>query len=50
MKPPTEEMVTAAMKKAVELQLIPRYCIGEDEYLKHWQNIEAVLRAALNAE
>lgn len=50
MTSPTEEMVTAAMKKAVELKLIPRYCIGEDEYLKHWQNIEAVLQAALNAE
>ena len=45
----TEEMVVAAMKKAVELKLIPAYCIGEDAYLKHWQDIEAILQAALNA-
>ena len=45
----TEEMVGAAMKKAVELKLIPAYCIGEDAYLKHWRDIEAILQAALNA-
>ena len=45
----TEEMVVAAMKKAVECELIPRYCIGEDAYLKNWESIQAVIQAALDA-
>lgn len=44
-----EEMVQAAMKEAVKQGLVPKYAIGEDAYLKHWQCVEAVVRAAVSA-
>lgn len=42
----TDEMLQAAMKEAVKQGLVPKYAAGEDEYLKHWQAVEAVVRAA----
>jgi hypothetical protein len=45
----TEEMVSAAMKKAVEVGLIPRYANGEDEYLRYWEGIHKILESALEA-
>jgi hypothetical protein len=44
-----EEMVQAAMKEAVKQGMIPKYAAGEEAYLKYWQAVEAVLRAALAA-
>lgn len=44
----SQEMLTAAVKKAVELGVIPRYS-GEDQYLANWSNIEAIITAALRA-
>lgn len=43
----TEAMLSAAVKKAVEVGLIPKYAIGEETYLKNWGNVKAVLEAAL---
>jgi hypothetical protein len=42
----TEEMLQAAMKEAVKQGLVPKYAISEDEYVKQWKAVEAVLRAA----
>ena len=43
----THEMLTSAVKKAVELGVLPKQGSQED-YLKHWDNIEAILQAALD--
>jgi hypothetical protein len=45
----TELMLSEAMKAAVAHGLVPKYCAGEDAYIKAWDSIEAVLRAALSA-
>ena len=36
----TEEMLIAAVKKAVEIGLLPKYAAGEETYLKNWNGIE----------
>lgn len=44
----TDEMVQAAVKKAVEQGLIPKHCDTET-YLKNYNAIKAVLQSALDA-
>ncbi len=39
--------LTRAMKKAVELGVFPKVA-GQDEYLRHWANLEKILEAAGN--
>ena len=43
----TEEMLISAMKKAIELELFPRF-INQNEYAQYWDGMEKVLEAALN--
>lgn len=43
------DMLTAAMKKAVELGIFPQYAIDE-QYLKNWSNMREVLAAALEMQ
>jgi hypothetical protein len=43
----TQEMLEAAMKKAVETGLLPKL-VDEDTYLKNWSGMKAVLQAALD--
>ena len=45
----TQEMLNAAMKKAVELGVFPKHA-GADDYLKHWDAMKACLEAALAAQ
>ncbi|MFG6204622.1 hypothetical protein [Pseudomonas retamae] len=45
----TDEMIRAAMFKAVETSLIPRHSLLV-EYLKSWECIEQVLHAALEVQ
>ncbi len=40
----TPEMLTIAMKKAVELGIFPKYASQED-YVKHWESMKKVLEA-----
>ncbi|MFZ3280119.1 hypothetical protein [Pseudomonas sp.] len=42
----TQEMIRAAMIKAVETKLIPRHTLLA-EYLKSWEQLEQILHAAL---
>ncbi len=43
----TEDMLVAAVKKAVELKLIPKW--ADDElYTKNWEMIKQILKAAIN--
>ncbi len=42
----TEEMLTAAMRKAVELGLFPKHAAVET-YLKHWDGMRECLKAAI---
>ena len=44
----TEEMLIAAVKKAVEIGLLPKYAAGEETYLKNWNGIRAIVEAALD--
>jgi hypothetical protein len=44
----TQEMLNAAMKKAVELGLVPKHMSG-DSYLKTWDAMKQSLQAALDA-
>ena len=44
----TQEMLNAAMKKAVELGVFPKN-LGPDEYLKNRDTMKACLQAALAA-
>lgn len=44
----TQEMLNAGVKAAVKSGIIPKYA-GENEYLKNWDGIKAVIRAALLA-
>lgn len=41
-----DEMLTAAMKKAVEAGIVPKYTDGET-YLRYWGDMKACLEAAL---
>jgi len=43
----TENMLAAAMAKAVQVGLLPKQAPG-DEYLKKWSSMKAVLEAALS--
>lgn len=43
----TEEMLEAAMKKAVETGLIPKH-VNQETYLQNWSSMEAVLKAAFD--
>lgn len=45
----TDEMLQIAMKKAVEVGLVPKFAIGEETYLKNWSGVKAILEAALAA-
>lgn len=45
----TDSMLQAAMKEAVKVGLVPKFCIGEDEYLKQWKAVESVLKVAIGA-
>lgn len=45
----TQEMLNAAMKKAVELGVFPAQP-GPDAYLKNWDAMKACLEAALVAK
>jgi hypothetical protein len=42
----TDEMLEAAMKKAVELEVFPKGPVDEATYLRHWASMKAVLQAA----
>jgi hypothetical protein len=42
----TEEMLSIAVKKAVEIGLIPKYA-GTEDYIKYWEMIKKVLEVAL---
>ncbi|MBK5550199.1 MULTISPECIES: hypothetical protein [unclassified Pseudomonas] len=46
--PVTNEMLKAAMKKAIEIGLIPRHS-HLDGYLKSWESLGLVIQAALEA-
>lgn len=41
----THEMLANAVRKAVELDLLPKFS-SEEEYLKQWDNIKKILEAA----
>jgi hypothetical protein len=43
----TQDLLAKAMKKAVEVELFPKYA-GEEAYLKHWNGMKAVLEHVLN--
>lgn len=43
----TDEMLHSAIKKAVELGLIPKYS-NMNDYIKYWDIIKQVLQAALD--
>ena len=45
---PDNEMLTNAIVKAVELGMLPKFG-SEEEYLKIWDNMKAILQAALDA-
>jgi len=45
----TEAMLAAAMKKAVELGIVPRH-LDSESYLKTWSAMKACLQAALDAK
>ncbi|MFP3637775.1 hypothetical protein [Paraburkholderia sp. SIMBA_054] len=45
----SEAMLTAAMKKGVEVGLFPK-TIDCESYLKNWASVRAVLEAALDAQ
>ena len=42
------EMLSVAMKKAVETGVLPKH-VDEDTYLKNWSGMKHVLQAALDA-
>lgn len=44
----TEEMLAAAMKKAVESGVLPKH-VDETTYLKNWAGMKQALQAALDA-
>jgi hypothetical protein len=44
----TDEMLAAAMKKAVEAGLVPKYT-DQETYLRYWSDMKACLEAALCA-
>ena len=43
----TQEMLTAAVKEAVKVGLLPNRPVDTDTYLKHWDMIEKILKAAV---
>lgn len=44
----TQEMLEAAVKKAVEVGLLPKHGFG-DQVAENWSKMKAVLNAALSA-
>ena len=44
----SEDMLIRAMKKAVEVGVLPKHPVDEETYLKHWSGMKEVLLAALN--
>lgn len=46
----TEEMLQAGMKAAVEHGLVPKYSISEDQYVKNWEAVKAIIAAALEKQ
>ena len=49
MKRVTQEMLNAAMKEAVKVGILPKHSVSTDTYMNHWEGMEKVLNAALNA-
>lgn len=45
----TNEMLEAAMKKAVELGVFPQFS-DQETYLKNWAAMKKVLQAGIDAE
>lgn len=43
----TEEMLTAAMRKGVEVGIFPKHGVDTETYLKHWDGMRKVLETAL---
>ena len=43
----TEEMLTAAMRKGVEVGIFPKHGVDTETYLKHWDGMKKVLETAL---
>lgn len=46
----TEKMLAAAMKKAVELGLIPSHALGEEEYIRLWRAVEQIVQSAIDQQ
>lgn len=44
-----QDALTAAMKTAVEIGIFPKYCIGEEAYLRNWGAMQQVLLAVERA-
>lgn len=44
----TQEMLQAAMQKAVETGIVPKYTDG-DTYLRNWEAMREVLQASFDA-
>lgn len=42
----TDAMLAAAMKKAVELELLPKHLPSNEAYVKVWDAMKEVLQAA----
>ncbi len=40
----TTEILTKAMKKAVELGIFPKH-VSQEDYVKHWESMKKVLEA-----
>ena len=45
----SQEMLAQAIKKAVEVGLIPKNEVDTDTYIKIWDAMKAVLDAAINS-
>jgi hypothetical protein len=43
----TEEMLTAAMRKGVEVGIFPKHPVDTKTYLKHWDGMKKVLETVL---
>lgn len=44
----TQDMLIKAMKKAVEVGILPKFPVDEETYLKHWNGMKSVLEQVLN--
>ena len=46
----TEEMLILAVRKAVQVGLLPSHNVNTETYLKNWDMIKQILKAALDDE